>query len=163
MTTACPCFGRNENCRLCHGSGLITSEVESKVLRSQQVVKTYVGQTDAQKAKDAAATKTYYRPLTDAELKAAQKRRIEADNAMAEGAASERARKKRDAKRNAMNLRRRQLKAELEANLEVVLKAKQGGLLRDGPYRCNRCKWIHEIAVGPCELCGAEDGYTEAQ
>jgi hypothetical protein len=30
MTTACPCFGRNENCRMCFGSGLVTTEVESK-------------------------------------------------------------------------------------------------------------------------------------
>lgn len=52
MTTACPCFGRNENCRLCQGSGLVTSEVEAKVARSQLAVQTphYSGQSDAQKA-----------------------------------------------------------------------------------------------------------------
>lgn len=57
MTTACACFGRNENCRLCHGSGLVTSEVEAKVARSQLAVQTsyYSGQSEAQKAIDAAA------------------------------------------------------------------------------------------------------------
>lgn len=56
MTTACPCFGRNENCRLCGGSGLVTSEVEVKVARSQHAVQTsyYSGQSDAQRAIDAA-------------------------------------------------------------------------------------------------------------
>ena len=56
MTTACACFGRNENCRLCNGSGLVTSEVEAKVALSQLAVKTshYSGQSDAQKAIDAA-------------------------------------------------------------------------------------------------------------
>lgn len=41
MATACPCFGRNENCRLCGGSGLVTSEVEAKVARSQHSVQTF--------------------------------------------------------------------------------------------------------------------------
>ena len=54
MTTACPCFGRNENCRLCSGSGLLTAEVEAKVALSQKS-KVYSGQSTAQKSLDAAA------------------------------------------------------------------------------------------------------------
>lgn len=58
MTTACPCFGRNENCRLCGGSGLVSSDVEAKVARSQHSVQTfhYSGQSDDQKAMGAAST-----------------------------------------------------------------------------------------------------------
>jgi hypothetical protein len=49
MTTACPCFGRNENCRLSNGTGLITAEVEAKVARSRvsKASKDYSVITDA--------------------------------------------------------------------------------------------------------------------
>jgi len=61
------------------------------------------------------------------------------------------------------NRRRREKKLQLEADLAEILKAKRAGLLiRNGPYRCNRCKWIHEKALGSCELCGATAGFTEA-
>lgn len=50
MTTACPCFGRNENCRLCGGSGLISSEVEEKIARPNVAPPGYYsGQSDNQK------------------------------------------------------------------------------------------------------------------
>lgn len=68
MTNACPCFGRNANCRLCNGTGLVTFEVEVKVARSQLPVKTshYSGPSDAQKAIDA-ATKEAERAAYEAE------------------------------------------------------------------------------------------------
>jgi hypothetical protein len=55
MTTACPCFGRNENCRLCDGSGMVSSAVEGKVVRSTLSAQTsyYTGQSDAQKRVEA--------------------------------------------------------------------------------------------------------------
>lgn len=61
-----------------------------------------------------------------------------------------------------VNLRRREMKMKLEVNLEEVLEAKRAGLVRAGPYRCNRCSWIHERTIVPCNLCGASDGFTEA-
>jgi len=33
MATPCNCFGRNENCRLCEGTGIISSEAETKFLQ----------------------------------------------------------------------------------------------------------------------------------
>jgi hypothetical protein len=161
MPTACPCFGRNENCRLCNGSGLVTHEVESKVANSQEF-KVFSRQMDPQNASGGAAVNAYKWRETGAEREASEARRREADEATARYAAIERERERRDEERAEKNLRRRKLKAELEANLEAVLIAKRAGLVRDGPYRCNRCKWIHDGATGPCELCGAEDGYTEA-
>ncbi len=48
MTTGCPCYGRNENCRFCRGSGLVSSESEVKVVRSS--TPTYFsGQSETQK------------------------------------------------------------------------------------------------------------------
>lgn len=209
MTTACPCFGRNANCRLCCGSGLITSEVETKVAISQKT-RVYSGQTEAQKARDAAQklandraanVSVKYMPSA-AEEKAANaasrailladadewsKAAAAAASAAAvqfeeeiewqrgskarAAAAVELAEKlARDGNFKAMpgadlatvNLRRREMKVKLEANLDQVLKAKRAGLVRTGPYRCNRCQWIHERATGPCDLCGASDDYTEA-
>lgn len=61
-----------------------------------------------------------------------------------------------------LNLRRREMKIKLEENLEEVLRSKRAGLVRAGPYRCNLCKWISEVASGPCALCGKSRGYTEA-
>ena len=55
MATACPCFGRNENCRLCDGSGIVSTDVEAKVAKSNSTGGYYSGQSDAQKAVDAAA------------------------------------------------------------------------------------------------------------
>lgn len=55
MATACPCFGRNENCRLCGGSGIVSASVEAKVAKSNSTGSYYSGQSDAQKAVDAAA------------------------------------------------------------------------------------------------------------
>jgi hypothetical protein len=55
MATACPCFGRNENCRLCGGSGIVSADVEAKVAKSNSAGGYYSGQSDAQKAVDAAA------------------------------------------------------------------------------------------------------------
>ena len=34
MPSSCPCFGRNPNCRLCDGSGIITAKIETKVADS---------------------------------------------------------------------------------------------------------------------------------
>ena len=61
-----------------------------------------------------------------------------------------------------LNLRRREMRIKLEENLEEVLRSKRAGLVRAGPYRCNLCKWISEVASGPCALCGKSRGYTEA-
>ena len=55
MATACTCFGRNENCRLCGGSGIVSASVEAKVAKSNSTGGYYSGQSDAQKAVDAAA------------------------------------------------------------------------------------------------------------
>lgn len=51
MTTACPCFGTNENCRLCGGSGCVSPEVEAKIARKQQSVQTshFSGQPEPEK------------------------------------------------------------------------------------------------------------------
>jgi hypothetical protein len=52
MTTGCPCYGRNANCRFCGGSGLISSESEVKVVRSS--TPTYFsGQSETQKRLEA--------------------------------------------------------------------------------------------------------------
>jgi hypothetical protein len=55
MTIACPCFGRNEHCRLCGGSGIVIASVEAEVARSRATGSYYSGQSDAQKKVDAAA------------------------------------------------------------------------------------------------------------
>ena len=52
MTTGCPCYGRNANCRFCGGSGLVSSESEVKVVRSS--TPTYFsGQSETQKRVEA--------------------------------------------------------------------------------------------------------------
>jgi len=57
MTTACPCFGRNENCRFCGGSGFVSSESEVKVVRHMKP--TYLsGQTETQQRVEAGSKKT---------------------------------------------------------------------------------------------------------
>ena len=77
MTTACPCFGRNENCRMCGGSGLVSSEVEVKVARAQQSTQNayYSGQSDAQRVADAdsQALKFIFKRRQESAMEAAKK------------------------------------------------------------------------------------------
>lgn len=163
MTTACPCFGRNENCRLCNGTGLVISEVESKVLRSQES-KSFVG---TETLREVGRYGAEYSPLreTAAEKSASIKRKREADQAISERAALELKRLERDSLRNEENLKRRQLKEMNEAKLLLVLKEKrkaiEAGLDVRGPYRCLRCQGINEESNIPCYLCGAVDRYIE--
>ena len=55
MATACPCFGRKQNCSLCGGTGMVSADVEAQVAKSNSTGGYYSGQSDAQKAVDAAA------------------------------------------------------------------------------------------------------------
>lgn len=55
MATACPCFGRKENCRLCDGTGIVSADVQAQVAKSNSTGGYYSGQSDAQKVVDAAA------------------------------------------------------------------------------------------------------------
>lgn len=225
MTLACECFGRNENCRLCGGSGIIFPEKE-RVITSKSSSKNFPAPLDSEKkyevsqwiaqsladqatlrishsateikAQKAADEAAFHRQLmakrkAEAARIAADRRQIvaEADarreDAMASTLAEyERLERNRDALAAAIalaeslanqgifrrapgadlettNRRRREKKLQLEAELAKILEAKRTGLLiRKGPYRCNRCSWIHEKAWGSCELCGATTGFTEA-
>lgn len=55
MTTACPSFGRNENCAICAGTGIVLPEVEqrAKLINSNQFHSP--GQSEKQKKLDALA------------------------------------------------------------------------------------------------------------
>jgi hypothetical protein len=48
MTTACPCFGGNENCRFCGGSGFVSSEGEVEAVRYTKPTY-FSGQSETQK------------------------------------------------------------------------------------------------------------------
>ena len=89
MTTACPCFGRNENCRLCGGSGLVSSDVEARAARANFAAQTsyYSGQSEEHKrdeAKDEARRGAIIQEIArkaaeaDAAKKARQASQIEA-------------------------------------------------------------------------------------
>lgn len=81
MTTACPCFGRNENCRLCGGSGIITAEVEAAAIRSlQQSLRFGGGSLEATRAQIAAFTPSVREAAQQKRLKlqAAREEKFEA-------------------------------------------------------------------------------------
>ena len=172
MTTACPCFGRNENCPMCDGSGIITSEFESHALHAQlrkaERLPQLKNATDPpNREHDTRASWELMQAYRAERTPSIEELRANAAKASAVEYADQLAREGNfkfmpGADLETVNLRRREMKAKLEANLLLVLRSKRAGLVRAGPYRCNRCKWISEVMSEPCALCDSNDGYTEA-
>ena len=54
MATPCNCFGKNENCRLCGGSGIVSSEAQSKFLqpKTEFTALSFTGKTYDQMQED---------------------------------------------------------------------------------------------------------------
>ena len=54
MATPCNCFGKNENCRLCRGSGIVSSEAQSKFLqpKAEFTALSFTGKTYDQMQED---------------------------------------------------------------------------------------------------------------
>ena len=57
MTTACPCFGRNEKCALCSGSGILSPAIENKARLINSSGFYSAGQSEHQKKLDALESK----------------------------------------------------------------------------------------------------------
>lgn len=55
MTTACHCFGRNENCAMCSGTGIVLPEVERRAELKNSNQFHSLGQTEKQKKLDVSA------------------------------------------------------------------------------------------------------------
>lgn len=191
MPGACPCFGRNQNCRVCGGTGIVSEQQEDHFSEVKKYPK-FSGQSLAQKnieinlnlaRKKALSVSKKYRPTAFEEKAEFQlqmrKKRLQVqqqaddkrktyEDAVEHLSIVEdlvKVEKKRISDMNSENLRRRILKAELEGNLPGLLDEKNRAIAAGkkviGPYRCMRCQWINEISSSPCYLCGATDRYME--
>lgn len=188
MTTACECFGRNENCALCSGSGIISPKLEKRAIATNSKSYYSAGQSEQQKIIDALAneaniTAAAAKPrkrMTIAEKDAAFEKRwkTEIDERVAWAESRRREEEelrelqeqiaqtaKVEEEKKERNEHIRMLRAEKEKVLPSILAKKRDSIAQgksvSGPYRCMRCQWINESKGRACFLCNATDRYVE--
>lgn len=79
MTTACPCFGRNESCALCAGTGILLPAIERKANSLNSSGFYSAGQSAQQKKLDALADEARQRMASAPKRKQATKAEMDAE------------------------------------------------------------------------------------